>query len=219
MRGQCPHANPKRLRGAAMRTALAFSLFVAGFVGACQVNVKDTQTPEPEEIEPEPTSTAAQPEPTAPPAAQPTAEADGKLDKLKGQKICTQMGCMDGFHVDVEPQAWAKGKYKLVISADDKTTTCEGSLPLPACDKGKALACKGDVEVMIGESGCALPPEQQGFGPFNFRGNPKQVKIAISRGGKEVAKSEFSPAYKTVQPNGPECGPTCNSASEKMTVK
>lgn len=202
-----------------MRTALAVSVLVTGFFGACQVTVKDTQTPEPEETEPEPTSTAAQPEPTAAPSAEPASETTGKPDQLQGQKVCTQMGCVDGFNVELEPKAWPKGKYKFVVTADDKSTVCEGALPLPACDKGNALTCKGDVKVMIAESGCALPPDQQGFGPINFMGAPKKVRVVVSRDGKGAGKADFEPGYKKVQPNGPECGPTCNFASDKMTVK
>ncbi len=200
-----------------MRTALAVTVLVAGFVGACQVNVKDSETPEPGDNEPAPTSTAADPAPTAAPttSAQPT----DTLDKIKGQKICTEMGCIDGFNVEVEPKAWPKGKYKILVTADDKSTVCEGALPLPACDKGKALTCKGDVKVMVTESGCALPPAEQGFGPVNFMGAPKKVRIVVSRDGKEVGKADFEPGYKKVQPNGPECGPTCNFAADKMTVK
>jgi hypothetical protein len=203
-----------------MKTALAVSVLAAGLLGACQVTVKDSGSlePEPEDNEPAPTSTAA--EPPAPVAStEPTGAPSDTLDKLKGKKICTEMGCIDGFNVEVEAKAWPKGKYKIVVTADDKSTTCEGALPLPACDKGKALTCKGDVKVMVSENGCALPPDQHGFGPFNFMGTPKKVGIAISREGKSVAKADFQPAFKTVQPNGPECGPTCNFASDKMTVK
>ena len=205
-----------------MRPALAVSVLVAGLLGAgllgaCQVTVKDSHSAEPEPEDNEPATTATAAEPPAPvPSTEPTG---GLIDKIKGQKICTEMGCIDGFNVELEPKAWPKGKYKIVVTADDKSTTCEGALPLPACDKGKALTCKGDVKVMVAESGCALPPDQQAFGPFNFMGTPKKVGIAISRDGKSVAKADFQPAYKTVQPNGPECAPTCNFASDKMTVK
>lgn len=195
-----------------MKTLAVASVVAAAFLAACQVTVKETQTPEDSEPQGD--------EPTAAPTA-PAADPGqgGVLGKIKGQKICTDMGCMNGLNVDVEPQAWPKGKYKIAITADGKSSVCEGTLPLPACDKGKALSCKGDVEVMVGESGCALPPEQQGFGAFNFKGNPAKVTIEVSRNGKSVGKADFTPAYKTVQPNGPDCEPTCNHASEKMTVK
>jgi hypothetical protein len=200
-----------------MKTASLAPLAALALVTACQVTVKDTQTPEPEGEE------TAPPAQTAAPAPAPTSEPDPsvaeKLEKLKGQKMCTTMGCIDGLTVDVDKQVWPKGKYKFVINADDKSTTCEGALPLPACDKGKALTCKGDVDVMIAESGCALPPEQHGFGTLTFKGMPKKVRVVVTRDGKEFAKGDFTPSYKKVQPNGPDCEPTCNHASEKMTVR
>jgi len=189
-------------------------------LAACQVNVREGETPEPE---PDPAAEPQQGGPDTPvspadPAPTGKPSKDEMLDRLKGQKACTQMGCIDGFTVDVEPQVWPHGQYKFTIAADDRNTICEGALPLPACGK-PALTCKGDVEVMVGESGCALPPAQHGFGGFTFKGAPAKVSIAITRGGKEVAKAAYTPAYKKVQPNGPECGPTCNHASDKLTVK
>jgi hypothetical protein len=207
-----------------MKLGAPSALLVALALCACQVNVREGETPEPE---PDPAAEPQQAGPDTPvsPADPPgTPDPSSKpstgemLDKLKGQKVCTQMGCIDGFHVDVEPQVWPKGRYKFTIAADDRNMICEGSLPLPACGK-QALACKGDVEVMIAESGCALPPEQHGFGGFTFKGAPAKVSITIARGGKEVAKGTYTPAYKKVQPNGPECQPTCNHASDKLTVK
>lgn len=196
------------------RAIAALTLTLA--ISACQVTTREPATPEPKP-EPDPTAPALpSPDPSGDPSARPS-ESE-MLDRLKGQKICTEMGCIDGFHVDVEPQAWAKGQYKLVIEADGKKSTCEATLPLPACGK-QAVSCKGDVQVMIGESGCALPPDQQGLGPFNFKGAPAKVSITVSRGGKEVGKGTFSPTYKQVQPNGPSCPPTCNHASDKITIK
>lgn len=128
------------------------------------------------------------------------------------------MGCVDGLHVELEgPQP--KGAYEIAVEADGKRATCRVSLPLPACDKGPAVQCKGDVEVMIGEKGCALPPDQHGFGPLNFKGAAANVKVSVKRAGKEVGAGTFSPTYRTVQPNGPNCPPTCKQARDKITVK
>ncbi len=185
----------------------------------CQVTVRDADPPDPEG----PTAPAA----TAQPTAQPTSSGGGLSDadkdalqkKLAGQKICTQMGCIDGYTLEVSPAAWPKGKYVLSLEADGKRSTCEATLPLPACDKGRAVTCKGDVEVLVGESGCALPPEQQGLGPLTFKGAPAKVSVAITRGGKEVGKGTFTPTYKTVQPNGPDCAPTCKHGTDSLTIK
>jgi hypothetical protein len=194
------------------RALCAIALFVG--LAACQITTTEPVSPEPE---PEPAATQA-PAPVATSAASTKPSEGDLLDKLKNEKVCTEMGCVDGFHVGVDPEVWPKGRYQLELEADGKKSTCEASLPLPACGK-KAVSCKGDVEVMIGESGCALPPEQHGLGPFTFKGKPAKVAITVKRGGKEVGKASFSPAYKTVQPNGPSCPPTCEHATDKITVK
>ena len=181
-------------------------------LAACQVTTKEPASPEPE---PEPTASET---PTSPSDASGKPSEGDMLEKLKGQKICTEKGCLDGLHVEVDPQVWPKGRYQLEIEADGKKSTCEATLPLPACGT-RAVTCKGDVEVMVGESGCALPPEQQGLGPFNFKGKPSKVSIRVKRDGKEVGKAGLSPAYKTVQPNGPDCPPKCEQASDKIAIK
>jgi hypothetical protein len=130
---------------------------------------------------------------------------------------CTAIGCLDGLHVEVTPPggAWAPGAYSFEIVTPAGTTTCAGTLPLPACDAGPSLRCSGPP-VSIGESGCALPAAQHGFAGIDLGDGPATIAIAISKDGAELTRQTFTPSYRTVSPNGPTCGPTCRQASEAL---
>ncbi len=130
---------------------------------------------------------------------------------------CTAMACLDGLRIELAPAAgtWGKGSYTFEVVTPAGTTTCEGSLPLPACDAGAALRCSGPP-VSIGESGCALPAEQQGFASLELNEGPATFAVTIRKDGAELAKQTFTPAYRTVSPNGPQCGPTCRQASDTL---
>ena len=137
------------------------------------------------------------------------------------QTGCTEIGCNDGLTVTFAPNSgWAPGSYRFVIDIDGQVTTCEGSLPLKDCDAGPSLQCSPATErVRIGESGCALPPEQQGFSELQIGVPPAaSVKITVSRDGAELVQKTLAPQYKTSRPNGPDCEPVCQSASESLMI-
>ncbi|HTJ85379.1 MAG TPA: hypothetical protein VL400_26860 [Polyangiaceae bacterium] len=197
----------------AARASFALAASCFALVAACNVTVeKDTAMPEPTAaVTADPIATA---EPTATETSAPTAAPTG------AQKMCTQMACVDGLNIDFEPNGpMKKGKYTFTIEADGKKQECTGSLPLPACEKGRALTCKGEGDAMIMESGCALPPDQQGFGPIMLKTGPAAVKITVKKDGATIGTADLKPSYRTVQPNGPDCGPTCKQASEKIAIK
>ncbi|WP_437950762.1 hypothetical protein WME98_08080 [Sorangium sp. So ce296] len=132
---------------------------------------------------------------------------------------CTQIGCVNGFTLRLASEApWPAGAYRFVITADGETTTCEGKLPLPDCAAGRALTCSGP-SLLIGESGCALPPSAHGFSEIQMSSAPGQVTVEISRDGTSLAEADFSPSYVESRPNGPGCEPVCRSASATLNVK
>lgn len=136
-----------------------------------------------------------------------------------GVANCTAMGCIDGLHVDFSPNAgWPSGHYRFIVEAGGKTTTCEGDLPLRACSEGPSLRCDGEG-VMIGESGCALPPAEHGFSDLELRDGPAEVRLTIERDGARLVTKSMKPAYRTTQPNGPGCEPVCRQAAERIDLK
>ncbi len=130
---------------------------------------------------------------------------------------CTSMGCVDGLHIDLSPDVWQAGSYRFVVVADGKQTTCEGSLPLRACEQGPSLSCTGEG-VLIGESGCALPATQHGFSDIHMQAGPSSVTVTIERDGAEIVRKTFTPAYQEAMPNGPDCPPVCRQAREQIVV-
>lgn len=130
---------------------------------------------------------------------------------------CTEIGCVDGLRVTLEPSArWPAGSYRFDLVIDGTATSCTGSLPLPSCDT-PGLSCSG-AGVQIGESGCALPPAEHGYSELMFASAPREVRVTISRDGQVVGERELEPVYQTSRPNGPECPPVCNSAGESWRV-
>jgi hypothetical protein len=47
---------------------------------------------------------------------------------------------------------------------------------------------------------------------------PKSLHIRIERGGTTLRDLRVTPAYAVLQPNGPECGPTCHQATVPIAL-
>ena len=135
---------------------------------------------------------------------------------LAQEMACTEMGCSDGLILRVQPdRTWLPGNYEFTFKLDGREVLCTGALPLKSCEAGPSVQCDGEG-VQIMESGCAMPPETHGFGDITFGGAPAEVNIRVAHEGKVLVERSISPAYETSQPNGPNCEPTCRSASEDL---
>lgn len=129
------------------------------------------------------------------------------------EKMCTEMACVDGLTLTVDPaRKWVHGKYEITLLLDNKQVTCKGQLPLNECEKGPTFECnfKG---VTITESGCALPEDQQGIGDIHIDKAPAKVMVRITRNYRPMLTRTIIAKYQTLAPNGPGCGPVCRSAS------
>ncbi len=134
-------------------------------------------------------------------------------------KVCTEIGCMNGLHVNLSKVTpWTAGNYSFAFELDGAAVTCTGALPLPACDKGPAMRCDVEGKVQIGESGCALPAESQSFADIRIEGAPAKVKLTIKREDQPLHSGELTPTYKTSRPNGPDCEPECHGANAEMAL-
>jgi hypothetical protein len=157
----------------------------------------------------------------APPADGPPA------DGADPPGACTSLGCESGFRLETSqvtgdgpsPRPWPHGAYRVTASVDGQEAVCEGELPLPSCDAGPALRCTG-APMTVEESGCALDPAEHGFGALRFGDTGvKTVDVRVERDGVVVARGSFAPVYRTLQPNGPRCEPTCESAEDTLEVR
>jgi hypothetical protein len=147
--------------------------------------------------------------PEAPPPATP--EPPGRA--------CTEIGCADGLTIDWESAGgWKPGRYRFEFEIDGAATTCEATLPLRPCDAGPSVTCGTNGAVMIGESGCALPPDGHGFSGVTIAGFPRSLKLRIVRDGQTLAEQTSAPSYRKVQPNGEGCPPVCQQAHEVVRL-
>jgi hypothetical protein len=173
---------------------------------------------------PPPSTPAPAPKPIG--ASPPPPTSGGTACQLPAQPafgapkdMCTEMGCVSGFQLDVEPlSSWPHGKYHFEIVADGKKQICDGTLPLLACDRGGSLKCTGDTIASIVESGCALEDKEHAFGSISFDGTPCDVRVVITRDGKPLLDRSFQPSYRWFQPNGPGCDPQCIQARDDVKL-
>jgi hypothetical protein len=140
---------------------------------------------------------------------------DGGNDSPDGNDACTEMGCIDGLTVTFDPALTGKGTYAFEVTVEGTPYSCEATIPL----EGSSTVCgKGGV-VSIFLSGSELDPGQQSLPGLHVEGTPESVQIQVQRDGTNVADADLSPTYQVVQPNGPECEPTCHSAAVDVATK
>jgi hypothetical protein len=128
---------------------------------------------------------------------------------------CTQIGCDEGLVVELRPASgWPEGEYRFEIRADGAETTCRGTLPLTSCSKPNVTCDVGGV-AQIAESGCAMPASTHSFPGIRFdpKLRPRRVEITIGLDDRIVGEARFSPSFRRIQPNGPQCPPVCDVAT------
>jgi hypothetical protein len=191
--------------------AFALSALLAGCSGG-QADVDNAETTA------EPVATAvASSEPTASsePSAAPTSTGVDAIGKLG--KICTQIGCRDQLVLQAPNVKLAPGTYLISLDADGKKAGC----PLEVTGKEmKTQGCTGDLEVKLALPGNVPVSGAEGGFSLVFNAAPASVKVTVtSAAKKKVADQAITPTYKTVQPNGPDCSPSCKQGQEALTLK
>jgi hypothetical protein len=128
-----------------------------------------------------------------------------------GGGMCTEIGCSDGFDGRFSPEFTEPGDYEFILEIDGVTSTCAYSLPLD--DSG---SCDGVLQVV--RSGSALPASEHSLPSFSiFEVGFAEFTLTVTRDGVEEASWTESPEWEVLQPNGPECGPTCEVAGVTLT--
>lgn len=127
---------------------------------------------------------------------------------------CTEIGCADGFTVQLQPELSTPGAIEVEVALDGEVVTCATTLPLDGDAPG---GCEDD-RVSLWLSGSALPADQHRVTGLSVATTPTTIAITIRRDGEVVAQGEYTPAYETLQPNGEDCPPTCTYASDSLDV-
>ena len=128
---------------------------------------------------------------------------------------CTEIGCIDGLTVDFAPPLMGKGTYTFDVTVDGTAYSCDATIPL----EGSSTVCGTGGVVSIFLSGTELDPSKQQLPGLHVEGTPKSVQIQVHRDKALVADADLSPKYQEVQPNGPDCPPTCHSAAVDVVTK
>jgi hypothetical protein len=132
-----------------------------------------------------------------------------------GSRACTLVGCQTGYVIALQASQWPTGAYRVDIDADGRKIVCNASIPLPKGNPGNVCDA---ADVTLGLSGSELPVDSQSLSEVRFNGTlPKGVHVAVQRDSTVLADKTFVPAYKTSQPNGPDCEPTCTNDSAVLT--
>ncbi|MDP2314533.1 MAG: hypothetical protein Q8P41_16645 [Pseudomonadota bacterium] len=123
---------------------------------------------------------------------------------------CTEIGCADGISLDfrlTEP-----GDYTVTAVAGGETVACTASLPFDGTE-----SCTGPGYVVI--SGTELPPADQMLdGMWLETVEATDVHLTIVRSGETVIDEVLAVEYAILEPNGPECGPTCEFAQVDVSL-
>ena len=128
---------------------------------------------------------------------------------------CTLIGCQDGLAVAFSRPLRETGSYTVTLNLDGQPVTCQSALPFASCSAGGGCS---SPNVLLEQSGCALPANAHEIIGLRVMSSAKAVSIRIERDGGEVASNDFTPSYIRSQPNGEGCGPICEQASATLDV-
>jgi len=197
-----------------MRALLVATAFLAACSGGQTDvdNVEGTSEPLP--------SAAVTSEPTAVVSAEPTAAptSTGRNAIGKLGKICTQIGCRDQLQLQAPNVKLAPGTYLLSLDVDGQSASCP--LEISAKREMTTHGCVGKAEVKLAFPGDVPVRGAEGGFSLVFGSAPATVKVKlVSSAQKVLSEQTFTPTYKTVQPNGPDCSPTCKQGEETLPLK
>ena len=145
---------------------------------------------------------------------------------------CSTESCTDYAKVGITTLdgTWVDGDYSLTLEADDAVYSCTFTTPDDAPDETgtrQPIDCTPTIEAFlapfcdwyeVGSDSCNPLP-----GKFHLEarapGTPKIVHVVLTRGDRTVLDHTWNiPYYGTVQPNGPDCGPTCQQYGVGATI-
>ena len=127
---------------------------------------------------------------------------------------CTEVGCTDGLWLEINfSPGFTAGDYEIVLNDGSMNpTTCTFEISDVATD------CDGDPVCVQGAQCDATWDVDGGKVTFNLEGTPSDVVVTVRQDEVDLASVSLSPDYETVQPNGEGCEPTCEQATETVSV-
>ncbi len=130
-------------------------------------------------------------------------------------EACTQIGCTNGVDVSFVRDAWEPGVYEVELDLHGELITCQATIPLGSDGSD---GCTDD-RVWLYESGSALDTSEQSIDGLFFDSTQETaIAITVYVERSEIGYAAFEPDFQTLQPNGPECEPTCLYATREIEL-
>ncbi|HEX2672935.1 MAG TPA: hypothetical protein VHM25_18755 [Polyangiaceae bacterium] len=147
---------------------------------------------------------------------------------------CTDVGCSDQASFTIRPPGshWDEGAYSLQVKFDDAVYSCSFTLPdaLPGTGSWQALDCTPALQAYLtpevdceehkngdSVSQVCTPIPDQYYLQASSTGTPATLAVTLQRDDTTLLEETRALSYRATQPNGPECGPTCQQASTDFT--
>lgn len=130
-----------------------------------------------------------------------------------GDRSCTAAGCVDGFSITaLSSEGLPAGGYEVQLTLDETLAVCTHPLLIGAPQRiGTCSVPSVRSSIIIHDAGAPGTGAENAF-TIDIAGALSLVVVRVLHDGELIAEGSYEPAYQTIMPNGPECGPTCNTA-------
>jgi hypothetical protein len=134
-----------------------------------------------------------------------------------GDEECTLVGCNDGLSVTaIASEGLRDGSYEVQLMLDDEAVTCVHPQLVAAPQQSGTCTAAAVRSSLVSYNGGAPGTAGANALVIDITGTPSQVVLRVLHDGQLVGEANYEPSYQTIMPNGPECGPTCNTASPQQ---
>lgn len=141
---------------------------------------------------------------------------DATDDTATGGLFCTEVGCVDGLSIDFDPPLRGEGTYLLTATdGDGVAATCQLTIPF---DSNPADGCDRPDLFSITASGTKLSIEDQEIPNAQYLVVPDLLTLTLTVDDHVEKAVTLTPQSETIMPNGPDCPPVCEVASEVVDL-
>lgn len=128
---------------------------------------------------------------------------------------CTLAGCIDGFSLYlVAAEPLRDGTYDLELTLDGVAATCRHVIADGRAASAAECSRSSVVRSTASVHNNGSPPDIDAPNAFiiDILDASAVVTLRVLHDGAPLVEQSYEPAYQTVAPNGPECGPICDAA-------
>jgi hypothetical protein len=138
---------------------------------------------------------------------------------------CTLIGCQNSATVAIRRQSGQLPSFALTVEMDGRAIECPappGNNAWARCNDQVSVTTREVQECQQSRVGDSIVVTCAGTGRFEqileITGTPASVKVSARAGAAPAGEQTFTPQYQSVQPNGPECEPTCRQWSSSWEL-